>query len=100
MIEIVKQGKVVSRSRNLRGIKTYARRSPVERVNVIGKDKCGALLYVQFEDGAECRAVFESFGVCSAWVKARRSWGLDFFRCSDSYHAFYFPFPRVSTARA
>jgi hypothetical protein len=98
MIEIVKQGKVVSRSRYLRGIKTYARRSPVERVSVIGQDESGALLYVRFEDGAECCTNFASFGVCSAWVKARRSWGLDFMHFSDSHHAFYFP--HVTTARA
>jgi hypothetical protein len=98
MLYILKQGQVVARSRNLRGVSAYARRSPVDRVTVIAKDNAGAFLYVQYEDGAECRTHFESFQVCSAWVKARRSWGLSFVRCSDTYHVFYFP--HVSTARA
>lgn len=98
-IEITKAGAIVARSRNLRGILSYARKSPVATVSVSSYSpvRC-AHVYVQFDDGAECRTQFSSYTVAVQWVRARRSWGLEAVRCSDDLWMFHFP--SYSTSRS
>lgn len=88
MITIRKDGRVVSRSRNLRGIMRYSstlRRDPamacdtrepwrVRAVHVLGLVDGGALLRVRWMDGAYSVARFASLTTCRRWVQARRYW--------------------------
>jgi hypothetical protein len=76
MIEITKQGKVVSRSRNLRGLLDYARKSFVRHVTAYKTQGGGAWLAVYFDDGSWCPAEFADYSVCCRWLMARRSWDL------------------------
>lgn len=72
--EIRLDGKVVARSRNLRGILDYARKSPVESV-VIAPSPCGrGTLRVTYHNNARASAVFASFTILRDWCDARRSW--------------------------
>ena len=69
-------GEPVARSRNLRGILTYARRHPVKRASVYAKGEGRAFVVFIFQGDAESRVDFESFTVARQWVAGRRSWGL------------------------
>lgn len=69
-------GEPVARSKNLRGILTYARRSPVKRASVYAKGDGAAFVVFIFTDGAESRVDFASFAVAKAWIASRRSWDL------------------------
>ena len=80
--------RIVSRSANLRGIRDYARKSPVRYASVTRKSDGGGFLYLRFADGAECRTDFAEFGVARQWVKNRRSWRLDMTSDSDRYVSF------------
>lgn len=66
-------GKVVARSRNLRGLLDYARKHFIHRVAVYKQNGHGRL-YVEFENGAQCRHMFEDYSVLVGWVLSRRSW--------------------------
>ena len=82
MVEIKLDGKVVSRSQNLRGILRYAQHEPVVRVYV-KPDRawepealdCGARVSFHFYNSAVSRVHFESAQVAHNWIKSRRSWG-------------------------
>lgn len=78
--EIVKDGKVIHRSRNLRGILEYARRILIDSVTikpVFSSDapfvhsKASAILFVRWIDGATCETDFASFTICVDWCKDR-----------------------------
>jgi len=75
--------RVVSQSKNLRGIRDYARVSPVRTVicrmrNAHPKDP-GGLLFVRYDNGAECETTFASYHIMVDFVRNRRSWrGADF----------------------
>jgi hypothetical protein len=69
-------GEPVARSKNLRGILAYARRSPVKRASAYAKGDGGAFVVFIFNNGAESRVDFASFAVAKAWIASRRSWGL------------------------
>lgn len=74
-VRVVKQsGEVVARSRNLRGILDYARRSPV--VKVQGEphtaNPFNGFLAVHYADGATACALFADVRVMRAWIKDRR----------------------------
>lgn len=69
-------GEPVARSRNLRGILTYARRHPVKRASVYAKGEGRAFVVFIFQGDAESRVDFESFTVAGDWIESRRSWGL------------------------
>lgn len=67
--------RVVSTSRNLRGLLTYARRSPVTRVDLY-ENKPGAAWGAQFgivfADGSTSISDFASYSILCAWVETRR----------------------------
>lgn len=76
-IVIKRRGKVVSTSKNLRGLLDYGRRHLVAKVQAvpapIGRS---GYLVARYSDGAVGRARFADFGVLVRWVQSRRSWEL------------------------
>lgn len=78
METIILEGKIVARSKNLRGILTYARKRGIDRV-VISKNAEGsnwdATVCYEFSDGAYSIVQWASFDVAVSWTHARRSWG-------------------------
>lgn len=76
MTTIIKDGKTIRTSKNLRGMLDYARVSPVTSVNAY-RDPSNSergLLDVTYFDGAQSRASFASYHVMVDWVRERRSW--------------------------
>jgi hypothetical protein len=73
-LSIYKEGQPVGRSRNLRGLIDYARRSSVSRVSIRPLAKGEGLLRVVYADGAYSYARFASFTVLKDWTRSRRSW--------------------------
>lgn len=69
-------GKIIRRSRNLRGLLDHARRTAVLSAYVRNCDHGEADLIVQYANGNFGTAHFASFAVCRDWVRSRRSWGL------------------------
>ena len=83
MIEVQLRDRIVSRSRNLRGMRDYARVSPVVRVECRKCDgrpwRVGGTLRVTYADGATCETEFASYNIMVDFVRKRRSWrGADF----------------------
>lgn len=76
MAVIHKEGRVVSRTRNLRGVIDYARRHGVKRASAYAKGEGRGFIAFHFADGAESRVDFESYVVAWRWIESRRSWGL------------------------
>lgn len=75
MVTIERQGKTVSRSKNLRGILTYARNHGVHIAQAIPAKTDGkGVLAVKFRDGAEVATQFESYEVLRDWLRGRHSW--------------------------
>lgn len=68
---ILKDDRVVSRSRNLRGILDYHTKVGVKNAVAWESDKS---LEVEFYDGAYTRVEFADFSVLVSWLMARRSW--------------------------
>lgn len=75
-VQITLGDKVVSNSRNLRGLLDYARKHFIHRVAICNRNSHGAL-YVEFENGATCRTEFADYSVLVRWILARRSWFRD-----------------------
>lgn len=77
-VKIIKYGKVVASSHNLRAIIRYAGRPSVwvDSAHVYREHTGGAYLNVKFNDGAECTTRFEGFSVAVWFVNSRRSWSL------------------------
>jgi hypothetical protein len=76
-IQIMKEGACVARSRNLRGILDYARRSPVAHIETsMGYDgsPVRGLVLVKYADGAHCLTDFASYHIMIDWLRGRRSW--------------------------
>lgn len=65
--------RIVSRSRNLRGILSRNRQHAVDRVDVWEGKTGGAQLGVTWADGSSCITDFASFTVCVQWCAARRA---------------------------
>ena len=78
MIEIVrfKPWRVVSKSKNLRGILTYARKHGIKSAHTMRTVGGYGWLSIYFADGAFCKAHFQSHSVLESWLAARRSWKL------------------------
>ncbi|OJA37903.1 hypothetical protein BGV47_16345 [Burkholderia ubonensis] len=74
--KIVKGGCIVGTSKNLRGMRDYARKSPVACVETRRSpaNRHNGQLTVTYADGAYCTVHFASYGVMIDWVRARRSW--------------------------
>lgn len=89
MIEILSSaGKVCSRSRNLRGVLTYARKHNVKMVLSSMTDHYGALVTIHFGDDAKCITNFASWDVAQRWFRARRSWGLTVTQSRPTFESF------------
>ena len=75
MIEIRdRNGEVIHRSKNLRGIFDHARHTWVEEAVAMPTWQSTGLLCVTFGDGSTCRTEFASYGVLVQWLRSRRSW--------------------------
>lgn len=74
--QIVKNGKVIRKSKNLRGLRDYARISKVLHVKLTpyGYKKLNGHLKVVYADGAASEAHFASYHIMVDWVRNRRSW--------------------------
>lgn len=72
---IIKNGQIIRTSKNLRGMRDYARVSPVVRIEScpINNDTCGTMR-VLYADGAESRANFRSYHVMIDFIRNRRTW--------------------------
>lgn len=81
MIEIVKGKQVVARSRNLRGVLDYARKSYMREVACYMKNGGSALVCFTYDDGAVCRTDFASYIVALRFARTRRSWALTEIYC-------------------
>lgn len=67
--------RVVATSRNLRGLLTYARKSPVTRVDLYENRPgatWGAQFGVTFADGASSISDFAQFSILVNWVETRK----------------------------
>ena len=77
-IYIYKKGKVVGKSRNLRGISDYHRtKSPVSHSTAKKLSNGEGELKVKYNDGANAKAKFASYGVLKNWLatkKQRSGW--------------------------
>lgn len=74
--QIEKNGQIIRRSKNLRGLVDYARVSPVVRIEstpVKGHEVCGTMR-VFYKDGAVSRANFASYHIMIDWIRNRRTW--------------------------
>lgn len=73
---ITLNGKTVSKSRNLRGILTYARKADtfVYGVSLTEREDKSGRLIVRFDNGAWSVTHFASFSVLLCWIAARTSW--------------------------
>lgn len=78
---IIKGGRIIRTSKNLRAMRDYARVSPVARIEScdIGTLKpdgtrVNGTVRVIYADGAESRANFESYHIMIDWLRCRRSW--------------------------
>tara|TARA_R110000868_G_scaffold82690_2_gene233395 strand:- start:2561 stop:2857 length:297 start_codon:yes stop_codon:yes gene_type:complete len=78
MLSIEKNGQIVRKSKNLRGMRDYARVSPVKRVELTPQGKVNGRLRVIYDDGAVTSAHFASFHIMVDFVRNRRTW-----RCAE-----------------
>ncbi len=69
-------GLILRTSRNLRGMRDYARVSPVATVETKpdGYDGARGLLRVTYADGCYSIASFASYHIMIDWVRNRRTW--------------------------
>lgn len=78
MIEITKNGKVISHTKNLEGLSTYNRKQPVIHSSATRLGNGKGSLSVTFRDGAKARVQFGDFKVLKDWLdtkKKRSGWG-------------------------
>ena len=79
---IIKDGRIIRTSKNLRAMRDYARVSQVVRIEScdIGAPdpahncRPNGTVRVIYADGAESRANFASYHIMIDWVRNRRSW--------------------------
>lgn len=73
---IKKNGQIIRRSKNLRGLRDYARISPIVRVELTpqGHNDVNGRLRVIYADGATSSAFFSSYHIMVDFVRNRRSW--------------------------
>lgn len=71
---IDKNGQILHRSKNLRGMREYARISQVKRVELTPQGKVKGMVRVIYENGATASAHFKSYRIAVDWVRNRRSW--------------------------
>lgn len=76
--QIILAGRVIRQSRNLRGMRDYAKTARVVKVET---RKCDAhdrdprgVMHVIYADGATSEATFNSHAIMIDWIRGRRSW--------------------------
>lgn len=79
MIYIYKDGKTVSRSKNLRGILEYARKHKIRAISMATHSTAGATcqhatLRITFGDNAQTAADFADVNHIKQWLRSRKSW--------------------------
>lgn len=75
MTNIIKNGQIIRTSKNLRGMRDYARVSPVVRIESTPiADGVMGTMRVFYADGAECRANFNSYSIMIDFIRNRRTW--------------------------
>jgi hypothetical protein len=72
--KIEKNGQIIHRSKNLRGMLDYGRISPVSRVELTLEGEVNGKVSVIYEDGATTSAFFKSYHIAVDWIRKRRSW--------------------------
>ena len=71
---IIKDGHVIRQSKNLRGMRDYARVSPVVQIESSRLGKVSGALRVIYKDGVESMATFRSYHIMIDFIRDRRSW--------------------------
>lgn len=73
---IIRDGRIIKQSKNLRAMVDYARVSPVLRIEScnIGPNKGQGTVRVIYANGAESRANFNSYHIMIDWIRKRRNW--------------------------
>ena len=71
---IIKEGRIIRQSQNLRGMRDYARVSPVVKIESSRVGEASGALRVIYEDGAESMATFRSYHIMIDFIRDRRSW--------------------------
>lgn len=71
---IIKEGRIIRQSQNLRGMLDYARVSPVVQIESCRLGKVSGALRVIYKDGAESSATFRSYHIMIDFIRDRRSW--------------------------
>lgn len=66
MITISLNNKIVSKSKDLRGIMEYNRKFPLQKVDIFDMNP-GASFRAYFSNGAVCEGIFASYNVCNSW---------------------------------
>lgn len=77
-IKVILNGRIIRRSRNLRGMRDYAQVSPVAKIETRktkehDRDPRG-MLRVTYANGATCHALFNSHAIMIDFIRNRRTW--------------------------
>ena len=72
-LEIWKGGSIIRRSVNLRGLIAYCGKVPVDYVSVRRDSDGGAIMSIEWNDGATARVSFADFIVAQRFVITRRN---------------------------
>lgn len=70
-VEIIKNGKVVARSQNLRGVISYARKHLVENVSIHQGKNGDGQYHITFSDGAAVQGRFAAYSILLDWITSR-----------------------------
>ena len=73
MVQIIKNGKVVMKSKDLAAILRYQRKPGIY---IEHYRQSGKTLHITFSDGATCTTRFADARVLSGWIKNRQKYGI------------------------
>lgn len=71
-VEIIRNGKVIAKSKNLEVLGRYARTTSRVKKTSISKVGSGGRLHVYYKDGAEAKVNFNSYTVLKNWIETKR----------------------------
>lgn len=71
---VIKNGQIIRTSKNLRGMRDYARVSPVVHIESAVLGDVSGTMRVFYADGAESRANFRSYKIMIDFIRNRRTW--------------------------
>jgi hypothetical protein len=72
-MEIILNDRIVARSKNLRGIDAYWKKSSLIASNATLEEDGRGMLRLLYQDGAHAEIPFESFAVLCDWLKRKRN---------------------------